>query len=67
MKIERYEYLCTQILGSKDFKELAEENIKTYSRSSPTDELETIRVFERIKQMQELVDLGQNLIEQQNK
>lgn len=62
----RLKYLSTYILGSKEFKELAEEYIKRYSRQAPQNELETIRNHERIRFIQELCDTGEYSLKNYN-
>lgn len=59
MDDERFKYLATYILGSKEFKELAEEYIKRYSRQSPQNEFETVKVYERVRFIVELLDTGE--------
>lgn len=66
MDEERFKYLATYILGSREFKELAEEYIKIYSRNNPKSELETVRILERIRFIQELMDTGEANIKRNN-
>jgi len=66
MDEKRLKYLATYILGSKEFKELAEEYIKRYSRQAPQTELETIRNYERIRFIQELCDTGEYQLQHYN-
>lgn len=58
----RFKYLVAQALGTPEFKELAEELVKQYSRKCPESELDTIREYERIRHIQELADMGENMV-----
>ena len=55
------------ILTDRNFKELADGLITQYIRSSPENELETVRIFERVKFLQELKDMGENYLNEKTK
>ena len=59
MEDARFKYLATYVLGGKEFKELAEEFIKRYSRQSPHTEIDTVKMYERVRFLQELLDIGE--------
>lgn len=66
MEEGRFKHLIITVLGSENFKELAKEYIKQYSRRSPENEMETIRLYERIRFIQELIDTGKSCINEEN-
>ena len=64
---KRFEFLVLNILTDRNFKELADGLITQYIRSSPENELETVRIFERVKFLQELKDMGENYLNEKTK
>ena len=59
---KRFEYLVLNVLTDRNFKELADTLITQYIRNNPENELETVRVFERLRFLQELKDMGENYL-----
>lgn len=60
----RFKYLVIHAFGSSEFKEIAEHYIKVYSSESPQNEFETVKKLERIRFLRELIDTGEQYIQQ---